>query len=129
MRLLLDTHALHWAAAAPEKLSPTARAALEDPENVVSVSVISAWELLLGARKGRLDLGPDPGAFVADALRPFSSPHAIDLAIVLKSQALPGYANPDPADRFLVATAIVLDLHIVTADRSMREWAGVRSLW
>jgi PIN domain nuclease of toxin-antitoxin system len=37
--------------------------------------------------------------------------------------------NPDPADRFLAATALEHDLVLVTADRSLREYRPLRTLW
>jgi len=45
LRLLLDTHALLWALAMPDKLPAPMRAALEDPTNVVFASAASAWEM------------------------------------------------------------------------------------
>ncbi len=45
MKLLLDTHTFIWLDTAPEKLSPTALAACEAPDNELYFSVVSAWEI------------------------------------------------------------------------------------
>ena len=65
-----------------------------------------------------------------DALRR-SAPTAAPLShgIALRSEALEGFASEDPADRFLVATALELDLHLVTADGAMHEFDPLDTLW
>lgn len=35
----------------------------------------------------------------------------------------------DPADRFIVATALELDVPVVTPDDAIRQYPGVRILW
>lgn len=59
MRFLLDTHALLWALAEPERLGPTARELLIDPENAVLVSPVSIWEIEIKRNAGRLEAPPD----------------------------------------------------------------------
>ena len=55
--LLLDTHALLWWLAEPEKLSALAMAAINDPAATIFVSAASGWELATKVRLGKL-----PGA-------------------------------------------------------------------
>jgi PIN domain nuclease of toxin-antitoxin system len=55
--LLIDTQALLWWLAKPEKLSSLAPAAINDPAATVFVRAATGWEL---ASKGRL--GKRPGA-------------------------------------------------------------------
>jgi PIN domain nuclease of toxin-antitoxin system len=54
MKLLLDTHVLLWCALEPERLSRSARTAIEDSENEVYVSAVSAWEETPQASNGGL---------------------------------------------------------------------------
>ena len=49
MKLLLDTHTFLWLDSEPEKLSATALAACEDPDNELYFSVVSAWEIQIKA--------------------------------------------------------------------------------
>lgn len=130
MRLLLDTHVWLWRLLDPERLSAEAEAAISDPESELLLSPISTWETLVLARKGRIDLSPSPSEWVLDALRR-SAPTAAPLThgIALRSEALDDFASEDPADRFLVATALEHDLTLVTADGAIREFEPVETLW
>ncbi len=49
--------------------------------------------------------------------------------IAFKSEDLAGFDSVDPADRFLVATALVEDMVLATADRAMRAFAQLKSVW
>jgi PIN domain nuclease of toxin-antitoxin system len=130
VKLLLDTHAWIWRMLEPERISAPAEQAIADPGNELLLSPISTWETLVLARKGRIDLDPSPSEWVLDALRR-SAPTAAPLShgIALRSEALDGFASEDPADRFLVATAMELDLTLVTADGAMREFTPLDTLW
>jgi PIN domain nuclease of toxin-antitoxin system len=130
LRLLLDTHVWIWRLLDPGRVSAAAEQAIADPRSEPLLSPISTWETLLLARKRRLDLRPSPGEWVLDALRR-SGPTAAPLThgIALRSESLDGFASEDPADRFLVATALELDLTLVTADGAMREFEPVDTVW
>lgn len=130
MRLLLDTHAWIWRLLAPERLSARAEEAVAHPDNALFLSPISTWETLVLARKGRLALEPSPVAWVTEALRRSglsAAPLTHDIA--LRSEMLDGFGSQDPADRFLVATAIERGYTLVTRDPAMREYEAVTTLW
>jgi len=130
VRLLLDTHVWLWRLLDPKRISAPAEEAISDPGNELVLSPISTWETLVLARKGRIELTPSPGEWILDALRR-SGPTAAPLShgIALRSEKLNGFASEDPADRFLVATALELELALVTADGAMREFESVDTLW
>jgi PIN domain nuclease of toxin-antitoxin system len=107
-------------------------AAVVDPSNTLALSPITVCELLVLARKGRLDMGDDAHAWVHDnivggPLLKSILPLTADIAA--RSERLPGYSNPDPADRFLAATALEHDLVLVSADHSLREYRPLRTRW
>ena len=56
MRVLLDTHLLLWALAAPSKLPATARKQIEAAE--VFVSAASIWEISIKSALGKLAADP-----------------------------------------------------------------------
>lgn len=56
MGLLLDTAALLWLFAIPEKLSPRLREELAAADTQVAVSIVSLWEVLIKLGKGKLEL-------------------------------------------------------------------------
>ena len=56
--ILLDTHTLLWLVSTPDQLSDTAREAISDSAREVAVSAVSAWEIAIKTRLGRLDGEP-----------------------------------------------------------------------
>jgi PIN domain nuclease of toxin-antitoxin system len=121
LRLLLDTHIWLWSHLEPERLRPQVAAALESPESELWLSPISVWETLVLAAKARLDLEPGPVDWVARALEAVplrDAPLNREVAVLSRAVDLP---HDDPADRFLVATAQVYGLTLVTADDRLRR--------
>jgi PIN domain nuclease of toxin-antitoxin system len=110
---LLDTNALLFALATPERLSAEGRAAVEAGPNFLSA--VSYWEVMLKSMKGKLDVG-DPRAWWRDALEQLAAAQ-----LTLRAEHISGvYALPpyhqDPFDRVLVAQAIAEDLTLITSD-------------
>ncbi len=64
MKLLLDTHILLWSLLEPTLLSQQVASELENPSSEISISLISLWEILVLAEKGRLLLQPDAVTWV-----------------------------------------------------------------
>jgi PIN domain nuclease of toxin-antitoxin system len=121
VKLLLDTHVWLWSLAAPDRLARKVRAQLEKKGNEVWLSPISVWELIVLAERGRVRLDAEPRAWVAEALeRAPLEEAALNHEVALRSRevALP---RQDPADRFLVATALTYELTLVTADETLIE--------
>jgi PIN domain nuclease of toxin-antitoxin system len=122
MRLLLDTHCLLWARAAPDRLSPKARAALIDPRHQLFVSVASVWEMVIKHALGRLELAHAPESLVP---RLIAATQAVTLPIeqshALRVARLPLH-HRDPFDRILIAQAQVERLTILTADRRFSDY-------
>ncbi len=130
--ILLDTHAWIWWLAQPHSLSPAARAAIEGSieGEGVGVSSISVWELALLVHKGRLGLAMDPAAWVeaCEAL-PFLAFYPVDNTVALRAVSLPPAFHADPADRMIVATALVHGMRVVTKDERMRASGLVGAIW
>ena len=128
MRLLLDTQVFLWSGSAPERLSPRARRAIETGRNEVFLSAASVWEIAIKTQVGRLQLTRDLEDFTRERMAesslvalPVLLTHATHVA------SLPD-VHRDPFDRLLVAQAIVEGLHLVTADRRLREYP-VKVVW
>ena len=119
MKLLLDTHIWLWSALDPARLSKRVRVALENRENELWLSPMSVWETLVLARKKRIILESTPEQWVRRALNELPVREApMSHEVAIQSEAL--RLNPkDPADRFIVATALVYDLTLVTADKQL----------
>jgi PIN domain nuclease of toxin-antitoxin system len=119
MRLLLDTHIWVWSALDRSRLSGRLIAALENPQNELWLSPISLWEVQTLCEKKRLTLRPNPQAWIANALHAIPMREAPVTYQVAEETARVQLPHRDPADRFLVATARVFDLTLVTADQQL----------
>lgn len=107
MKLLLDTHIFIWLATDPGKLPLQARAACQDLNNTLVLSVASVWEIQIKHQLGKLTLVTPLERIIADqqvvnaiTLLP------VELTHVLALHALPPL-HRDPFDRILVAQARV----------------------
>jgi len=119
VKLLLDTHIWLWSILTPERLSPKVRRALQDRRNELWLSPISTWELAVLAAKGRVVLTEDVAQWAAKAMAvaPLrEAPLTHEIALETTKLRLP---HRDPADYFLGATARVLSLTLVTADKRL----------
>jgi PIN domain nuclease of toxin-antitoxin system len=82
------------------------------------------------AARGRLKLTIDVRDWIAkcEAL-PFFNFVPVDNAIFVRSVFLAGPLHADPADRIIIATALMRDTPIVTRDRKIRDYPGIQSIW
>lgn len=116
MKLLLDTHIWLWSLTDLEKLSRRVKAALARSSSDLWLSPISAWELLLLVERGRVKLDDDAPRWVIEAFTRGPAREAVlNIDVAVRSREIMA-GHPDPADRFLVATALVYGLTLVTAD-------------
>ena len=116
MRLLLDTCTFLWLAADDPRLAPVVRTRCGDPGNEVYLSALSAWEISIKYRLGRLPL-PEPPARYVESRRSWLliEPLPFDAACAAHDALLPAH-HRDPFDRGLVSQAILHGMTIVTPD-------------
>jgi len=129
VKLILDTHALVWAAEGSSLLGKTAREALAGlGRDDIGVSALSLLELAMLISKGRLRVCNDDGAKAIGnlALRVTVVPLDAEIAWLAMTLALP---QSDPFDRVIVATARHLSLPLVTKDRLLRKARLVSTIW
>jgi PIN domain nuclease of toxin-antitoxin system len=126
LNLLLDTHIWLWSLGEPDRLGQRLRRELTDGDNEIWLSPVSTWEALLLNAKGRIQIRGDLVRWLARATEHL---HEAPLTheIVLAAQQLP-LPHPDPADRFLAATALVLGLTLVTADERLLGLGNIATL-
>ena len=108
MRLLLDTHIWLWSALDPSRLSKRVSRTLDDEKHELWLSPMSVWEVLILSRKKRVVLDPTPERWVRPALDTLPIHEApLNNEVAIRSETI-RLGHDDPADRFLVATALVL---------------------
>jgi PIN domain nuclease of toxin-antitoxin system len=125
LKLLLDTHIWLWGQWEPNRLGPKTLRELRDSTNEIWLSPISTWEALLLHTKGKIHLSVDLAEWLTESTagtREAPLTHEIALA----AQQLP--LHQDPADRFLAATAQVLDLVLVTADERLLGLGNIKTM-
>lgn len=124
--LLLDTHALIWFLTGNPRLSPDARAAIEDPDTLVLASAASGYEIANKTRLGKLAF-PAVEELPAILRKARIAVHPVALAHASAAGRLPG-PHRDPWDRILMAQALADGLTVVTLDPVFAEY-GVPVLW
>ena len=127
--LLLDSHALHWLADEPERLSPAATAAIAEADEL-AVAAISWVELAwLGARD-RLVLPIPLRAWLQQLARDVRTA-PLTPAIAARAAELPRSFPRDPSDRLIFATAVEHGWRLVTKDQRLREFdsTGRVTIW
>ena len=128
MRLLLDTHAFLWWVFDDPKLSRAARDLIADPGVEILFSAVNAWEIVIKARTGRLELPADVPGFVADQVRRNGfRVLPVELRHALRVHHLPDH-HKDPFDRLLVAQGQVEVVPLVSCDPLMAVYE-VETRW
>lgn len=131
--IVLDTHALIWWVAGEKKLPPSTRRLLDaeaSSTGEVLVSAISAWEIAMLVRAGRLELTLDVTDWIAKCeAAPFIRFVPVDNRIALRSVELPSFPHKDTADRIIVATALTLGASLVTSDSRLGSYELVNTIW
>lgn len=119
MRLLLDSHILLRLDHDPSLVPASQQDVIADKANEVLVSAVTAWELGIKQRKGKLVLSKPVSE---QRIRFGFLELPITFAHAEYAAGLP-LLHGDPFDRMLVAQAIVEGLTLVTADTVIREYA------
>ena len=118
MNLLLDTHTLLWWLDDNPALGESVREAIGDSNNLVFVSAINVWEIVIKKAIGKLQIPDDFREVLAE--QPF---HFIDMTAdhAFKVEDLPLH-HRDPFDRLLIAQCLVDGLTLVTGDPDIKKY-------
>ncbi|MBQ2629636.1 MAG: type II toxin-antitoxin system VapC family toxin [Kiritimatiellae bacterium] len=124
--LLLDTCALLWLASGDRALSAKARSLIENAP-VVYVSPVTAWEIAVKASRGKIQLPISPREWFDSVVKMYGI-DVLKLSAddMLLSAELP-WLHKDPADRFIIATALKNGFMVVTADGNFGKY-GVKTI-
>ena len=127
--ILLDTHALYWLVSGEKVLAEQARVAIGEHQEsgTLFVSPVTAWELAIAARKnhraGRPDFGEKPpGRWFCEAVR-VTAAQVVPIRQRISCEAanvVVDTGHKDPGDCFLIATARVRRVPLVTRDGIIR---------
>ena len=127
MMVVLDTHAVLWWTLEPTRLGRSAARALAEAERI-GIPTIVFCETALLVRKGRVQLDLSVSDWAERLLAiPRVQPLPLDVNAALRADSLSMHA--DPADRFIVATALEHRSRLVTKDGLLRNLKIVETIW
>lgn len=129
--ILLDTHTFIWWLKQSPNLSRKASKAIkaEIGKSLILVSTLSVWEICFLIHKGRLPISCPLDQYLLEMQKLSEFQFVpIDFEIAHQSTNLE-WAHKDPADRFIVATAIKLGATLITKDAKIRKYKHVKTLW
>lgn len=115
--MLLDTHALHWWSAEPDRISRAATKALSEVDEL-AVAAISWFELAWLARHERIAVTVPIRSWL-EQLAAEVRTIGVTPAIADTAVALPASFPGDSADRLIYATAIEHGWRLVTKDQKL----------
>lgn len=130
--VVLDTHTWIWWANQSSELSAKAGEAINKAVQAESVCIssISAWEVAMLVKRQRLVLTLDVHEWInTSAALPFVRFVPISNDIAVAAVNLPEPLHNDPADRLIAATARALDVPLITRDRRLIDYPGVKTVW
>jgi PIN domain nuclease of toxin-antitoxin system len=125
--ILLDTHAFLWLMNGDDILDLSIRDLIKEisREGYMAISSISIWEIAMLQNKGRISLSQPIDRWMDKATAsPLIKIINVDKSIALESCQLPGEFHGDPADRFIVATARLLSIPLMTRDKKILDYSA-----
>jgi PIN domain nuclease of toxin-antitoxin system len=132
-QVIADTHAAVWYLTDPGLLSPDAKASSDDADEAtgaIFISTITLIETRYLVEKGKLP--PDVLTAMEAALDDPASAFVvadIDRAVANSLANIPRAIVPDMPDRIIAATALALDLPLVTEDTNIRALTSIVTVW
>ena len=127
--ILLDTCTLLWLASDQKKMSPKAKKEIEKNAQSLFVSAITAFEIAIKCRNGKLELPLPPLDWFTEAVD-FHGIREIPVtsSIAVSSVQLPPL-HSDPCDRIIIATSQLNAMKIVTCDKLISQYENAEVIW
>jgi PIN domain nuclease of toxin-antitoxin system len=127
MKVLVDTQSFIWFVEDNEKLPDSIRIIMEEPDNILFISIACLWEITIKMSLEKLKLSGNIETIIEQTnangfeILPIEPKHLITLA-TLK------FANRDPFDRIMIAQAITENIPVISSD-SIFGLYPVKCLW
>ena len=127
-RALLDTHVWLWYLLGDSRLTDRQKQTIEKEGGELWLSPVSVWEAHLLIERGRLPVLESPTRWIEKAMEILPVREAsMSFPIALRSRGIV-LTHEDPADRFIVATALEMRMSLLTSDRRLLECGEVKCI-
>lgn len=118
MKYLLDTNILLWSLNGDKRLKESIQRIIKNPANIIFISVVSAWEISIKRKIGKLHLKRNIMTYFKQSDFEILN---INLDHILMLDNLPLY-HRDPFDRLLIAQAKTENLILITSDSKFKKY-------
>jgi PIN domain nuclease of toxin-antitoxin system len=131
--VVADTHAIVWHFASSKKLSITASKALDQAianRDAIYVSAITLVEITYLVEKNKL-----PNLALVELYQALDDPKSgiviapLDLYVAQAIDRIPRTAVPEMGDRIIAATALRLEIPLVTCDSRIQSLTVIQTIW
>ncbi len=129
--ITLDTHIIIWDALKPELLNENSKHEIELANNSDGIIFcdISLWEIAMLLKKGRIKIEVAYVEFI-DLIMAANNYtfQSITPEIAELSTRLPADINADSADRLIVATSMMTNTPLITADQNLIQAKNIHTI-
>lgn len=121
--MLIDTHILLWFLLGIQKLDSMEIESIisAQQQGALYISAISIWELAMLEKHSRITLNQPLEKWIKLATEGVKIV-PVDGDIALESVKLPNFEHMDPADRFIIATARIFGLKLLSKDEKIIDY-------
>ena len=129
---LLDTHAWLWLCLEPQRLSPSAAAAIRRAASGggIAIASITLWEVAMLVARGRVLPHGTPDAWLRSLVdRSGVLVQEITATVAVLASHFPAEFPADPADRLIAATARAHAAPLVSRDTGLRASPLIETIW
>lgn len=121
--MLIDTHVFLWFLLGIQKLDSMEIESIisAQQQGALYISAISIWELAMLEKHSRITLNKPLEKWIKLATEGVKIV-PVDGDIALESVKLPNFEHKDPADRFIIATARILGLKLLSKDQKITDY-------
>ena len=131
MLTICDTHILIFWQDDPDRLSVSAKQALEHSlaNKLLACSDITFWEIAMLFKSGRLRNDVPAKQYMNDIILTMSLtvlPVTPEIATLSQTDI---FTHKNPADRLIAATAITKKAPLISADSKIHEIDGIEIIW
>ena len=129
--ILLDSHVVIWLAITPKRISAPAAGAIKQAREAgetLAISAATIYEVECAIRCGNVQLAVPHQAVLAEIRSRFDVLPVTETIASFAAQLAESFQG-DPFDRFIVATAVLANCLLISADRKILDATLCKTLW